>query len=89
MNTCLLHKQMLVLLHVGPVVSPHDVTQLFKRQSSGRENYKLEQQTGLWGMARTLTLKESSCCNSDSQNEGQQTAVYLLAGGCLWQNEVN
>lgn len=49
----------------------------------------LEQQTGLWGMARTLTLKESSCCNSDSQTEGQQTAEYLLAGGCLWQNDVN
>lgn len=40
MNTCLLHKQMLVLLHAGPVVSPHDVTQLFKRQGSGRENFR-------------------------------------------------
>lgn len=49
----------------------------------------LEQQTGLWGMARILTLNESSCCNNDSHNEGQQTAEGLLVGGGLWQNDVN
>lgn len=38
MNTCLLHKQM--SMHAGPVVSPHDVTQLFKRQGSGKENFR-------------------------------------------------